>query len=101
VDITAESTKSRMVVLRRRSHQREVDIELVYSVTSRLCVPHTHTASASAQFDLAGRGGLDPAAGDLDEARAARKRAQISSTAAHALALMRAGDHVVELGAET
>jgi hypothetical protein len=53
VDITAESTKSRMVVLRRRSHQREVDIELVYSVTSRLCVPHT--ASASAQFDLAGR----------------------------------------------
>ena len=86
-----------MVVLRRRSHQREVDIELVDSVTSRLCVPYT--ASASAQFDLAGRGGLDPAAGDLDEARAARKRAQISSTAAHALALMRAGDHVVELGA--
>jgi hypothetical protein len=86
-----------MVVLRRRSHQREVDIELVDSITSRFCVPHT--ASASAQFDLAGRSGLDPAAGDLDEARAARKRAQISSTAAHALALMRAGDHVVELGA--
>ena len=87
-----------MVVLRRRSHQRQVDIELVEARTSHLCSAVSHTApSVGPHFALAG--GLDPAAGDLNEGRAARKRAQISSTAAHALALMRAGDHVVEFGA--
>jgi len=87
-----------MVVLRRRSHQRQVDIELVEARTSHLCSAISHTPpSEGPRFALAG--GLDPAAGDLNEARAARKRAQVSSTAAHALALMRAGDHVVEFGA--
>jgi len=85
-----------MVVLRRRSHQRQIDIDLVDGRTSHLAVPQSFPSEGEA-FELSG--GLDPAKGDLDESRAKRKRAQIFSTAAHALALMRPGDHVVEFGA--
>jgi hypothetical protein len=88
-----------MVVHRRKAHQRTLDIALVAEQAATLGVPMA-VALAPADLGITDRGAaLDPAAGDLNEARAARKRAQIASAAAHALRLLRSGDHVVEFGA--
>jgi len=89
-----------MVVLRRRSHQRQLDIDLVWARTAHLmCVPQVPSTDCAGGAALVLEGELDPAAGDLNEGRASRKRDQIFSAAAHALNLMEPGDNAVEFGA--
>ena len=85
-----------MVVLKKKSHQRQIHIDLVDARTSHFRVPYV-LGTEGALLPLSGA--LDPAAGELDLNRAFRKRAQISSTATHVLGLLRTGDHVVEFGA--
>lgn len=85
-----------MVVWRRKSHQRAAAIERVHlSVTELLSVPHM----AAEPPVLSLMGTLDPAAGELDEGRAERKRQQILSCAAHAMRLIPQGGNAVEFGA--
>ena len=87
-----------MGVFKKKAQKRSDAIELVHSRVAALL--DTVPAASSAppvSVDLSGT--LDPAAGDLSEARAARKRAQIRSAAAHATRLLRTGDHCVEFGA--
>eukprot|EP00927_Polykrikos_kofoidii_P053849 TRINITY_DN48387_c0_g1_i1.p1 TRINITY_DN48387_c0_g1~~TRINITY_DN48387_c0_g1_i1.p1 ORF type:complete len:393 (-),score=79.67 TRINITY_DN48387_c0_g1_i1:96-1274(-) len=109
---------------RRRSEQRQVALDLVWSRTSALVeaelvkadspteiASQDQVASASASaapppvaIDIDWPSlppGLDPAEGELDAARTARKRAQVSSLASYALALIEPGSHVVEFGAGT
>ena len=91
-----------MVVYQRKSHQRAAALSLVDGRCSSLVVLPDAAPSSSAALPPLEGSSLDPASGDLDAARAARKRQQISSLAAHALAVVDeigAGARVVEFGA--
>ena len=91
-----------MVIYQRKSHQRAAALSLVDSRCSSLVVAQDAAPSSSAALPPLEGSSLDPASGDLDAARAARKRQQISSLAAHALAVVDeigAGARVVEFGA--
>ena len=89
-----------MVVWKRRSQQREEAIQAVCARVGHLldCVPQATTAESAICREVLS-GSLDPSAGDLDAARAERKRAQILSAAAHAVKLLAPGHRCVEFGA--
>ena len=89
-----------MVVFQRKSHQRASALSLALGRLSAVEASSLSAfASAAIHADDATlfHGALDPAAGDLDEARAARKRQQLRSVASHALGLLDDGMHCVEV----
>ena len=89
-----------MVVHQRKSHRRAAAIEAAVERVTHLVdlVPNAPSLAPLDGVQIDGTP-LDPAAGELNADRAARKREQILSTAAYATRLLRAGDRVVEFGA--
>ncbi|KAL1524434.1 hypothetical protein AB1Y20_019329 [Prymnesium parvum] len=90
-----------MVAWKKKSHARAEAIEAVCARTAELgqALPRLAEGPTPALPAFPWEPELDPAAGELDEARALRKRQQIVSAAAHALTLTAKGAHVVEFGA--
>ena len=90
-----------MVTWQRRAHRRAAALESVQSRVAHL-VDAVSSAQSPPPLDdslLPAGTSLDPSAGRLDAVRAARKREQIMSAAAHAVELLRDGDHCIEFGA--
>ncbi|CAK0898233.1 unnamed protein product [Prorocentrum cordatum] len=87
---------------RRRSEQREAALDLVWRRVGALVEAEVAQALPQPPCDARWReapAGLDPAEGELDEARAARKRDQVVGVAAYAMEAMPLGARVVEFGA--
>lgn len=87
---------------RRRSEQRQVALDLVWRSTEQLIEAEARRSNVPTPCNICWSelpAGLDPAEGELDDGRAARKRAQVESLAAHALDMMGPSAHVVEFGA--
>jgi len=83
---------------RRRSEQRKEALKLVWRLTAPIVHAEIERLVIPPPCDVAWTQALDPADGELDQSRAERKRAQITSLAAHALDLMPKGARVVEFG---
>jgi len=83
---------------KRRSEQRREALKLVWRLTGPLLDAELQRTAEPMPCNVKWTPALDPADGELDEGRAFRKRAQISSLAAHALELMPKGACVVEIG---
>lgn len=87
---------------RRRSEQRQAALDLVWARTDGLVASALELAASPAPLEVQWASlppGLDPADGELDTGRAARKRAQVTSLVAHALEMTSPGTVVAEFGA--
>jgi len=86
---------------KRKSEQRQAALDLVWRACAPLVLEELLHQAEPPRCDVEWSPGLDPADGQLGCEKAERKRAQVSSLAAHALQMMAPGSHVVEFGAGT